>query len=64
MPFTDRTEDFRQFVNEKQKKIPEPKREKISRSGNDEDRQNVLGKKYVAEAYIIVRHDLLHSPTK
>lgn len=58
MPGIDRTTDFREVLTEKRNALPDSKRRKISRAANGDspvDGQNVLGKEYVAEAYVIVR---------
>lgn len=63
MPFYDRTNDFRNIVEEKWVAIPEAKRRKYSRPRHDAERdvQAGMGKEYLAEAYKIVRtsHALL-----
>jgi hypothetical protein len=56
MPVSNRTSDFREIVNEKQKEFPESKRPKTSKQPHAQrDGRALLGKEYVAEAYIIVR---------
>lgn len=60
MPGIDRTTEFRHLLTEKQNAIPETKRRKITKGshdgpGPDGSQENILGKEYLAEAYIIVR---------
>lgn len=58
MPGTDRTTDFRELLTEKQNAIPEAKRRKVTKYTKGDspgESQNLLGKEYLAEAYIIVR---------
>lgn len=55
MPGTDRTTDFRELLNEKQNAIPEAKRRKITKGDGPGESQNLLGKEYLTEAYIVVR---------
>jgi len=54
MPANDRTSDFREIVKEKQNSFPESKRRRIHRP--QRDGQDLLGKEYVAEAYVILNH--------
>jgi hypothetical protein len=58
MPGTNRTTDFREVVAEKRKALPETKRRKIARPSKGDTQhegQNLLGNKYISEAYVIVR---------
>ncbi|CCM04819.1 uncharacterized protein FIBRA_07012 [Fibroporia radiculosa] len=59
MPALSRTSEFRAILQEKQNEIPETKRRKItSRRAADGQRevQDILGKEYLAEAYLILQH--------
>ena len=51
MPFRDRTNDFQQILHDKERALPDAKRQKITKPTEDKP----LGKEYVAEAYTIVR---------
>lgn len=67
MPATDRTSQFREILKEVSNSLPEVKRRKVSKPSHIQ--RDVLGKQYLAEAYIIVRksfsesHIELHSYT-
>jgi len=59
MPGTDRTTDFRELLTEKRNAIPEAKRRKTTRYAHGDgpgESQNLLGKEYLEEAYIILNH--------
>ncbi|KAJ6515996.1 snare protein syntaxin 18/UFE1 [Mycena sanguinolenta] len=58
MPSSDRTQDFRQVIREKENELPAPKRRRTAKQTNDAERdpQIVPGKEYVAEAYVILNH--------
>lgn len=70
MPGTTRTKDFQDCVAEKRNALPDVKRRKISRpargDGAEREGQNLLGKEFVAEAYVIVRtaRILLHASSE
>lgn len=53
MPYSDRTPDFKERVQEKENGIPESRRRKRTTNGAQHADQ-VLGGGYVAEAYNIV----------
>jgi len=58
MPSINRTSDFREVLAEKQNILPETKRRRTSRplkSDTEREGQNILGKEYISEAYVIVR---------
>jgi syntaxin 18 len=57
MPSSDRTQEFRQVIREKENTLPAAKRRKTTKQTTDSDRdpQLISGKEYVAEAYVIVR---------
>ncbi|PCH41267.1 hypothetical protein WOLCODRAFT_143476 [Wolfiporia cocos MD-104 SS10] len=59
MPATSRTTEFRALVREKRDDLPEAKRRKIApRRAADGQREgdDLLGKEYIAEAYVILEH--------
>ncbi|KAJ6538590.1 hypothetical protein B0H10DRAFT_2140540 [Mycena sp. CBHHK59/15] len=58
MANSDRTQDFRQVIREKENALPAAKRRKTSKQSNEAARnpQLVSGKEYVAEACIILNH--------
>ncbi|KAF8897444.1 snare protein syntaxin 18/UFE1 [Infundibulicybe gibba] len=52
MPFQNRTDDFRQFVHEKENNDPEAKRKRVVHTPE----HLVLSREYTTEAYIILKH--------
>ncbi|KIM90691.1 hypothetical protein PILCRDRAFT_811152 [Piloderma croceum F 1598] len=59
MPSINRTTDFRKVLAEKRSALPETKRRRMSRpskSDTEREGQNVLGKEYISEAYVILNH--------
>jgi hypothetical protein len=57
MPGVDRTTDFHELLTQKRNAIPEAKRRKITKYAKSDppgESQNLLGKEYLAEAYVIV----------
>ncbi|CAL1701379.1 unnamed protein product [Somion occarium] len=54
MPATDRTSQFREILKEVSNSLPEVKRRKVSKPSHIQ--RDVLGKQYLAEAYIILHH--------
>lgn len=54
MPGTDRTLDFREILASKQNAIPEGKRRQVKGDSHPAE-ENILGKEYISEAYVIVR---------
>lgn len=52
MGHTDRTQDFRQVIQSKQGSTPPAKRRKLATENEPRD---TFGKRYMEEAYIIVR---------
>ncbi|KAF8211206.1 snare protein syntaxin 18/UFE1 [Mycena galopus ATCC 62051] len=57
MPSSDRTQDFRQVIREKENELPAAKRRKTKPTNEAErDPQIISGKEYVAEAYVILNH--------
>jgi syntaxin 18 len=58
MPSINRTTDFREVLAEKRNALPETKRRRMSKpskSDTEREGQNILGKEYISEAYVIVR---------
>ncbi|EMD40657.1 hypothetical protein CERSUDRAFT_148921 [Gelatoporia subvermispora B] len=57
-----RTQEFHETVNEKKSQLPEQKRRKINRpskrASTDSQRngQDILGKQYIGEAYVVLNH--------
>jgi len=59
MPATSRTAEFREILKEKQNVQPEAKRRKLTPkrvADGQRDGQDLLGKEYLAEAYVILNH--------
>ncbi|KAF7355225.1 SNARE protein syntaxin 18/UFE1 [Mycena sanguinolenta] len=58
MPSSDRTQDFRQVIREKENELPAAKRRKTAKQNSEAERdpQIISGKEYVAEAYVILNH--------
>ncbi|KAL7282483.1 hypothetical protein ACG7TL_003954 [Trametes sanguinea] len=60
MPAISRTSEFREFVREKEKAVPDAKRRKVSRSSKrstpESERLETLNKEYVKEAYAVLNH--------
>lgn len=59
MPARSRTSEFREVLKEKQNDLPDVKRRKLNakRTATDSsqrDGQNLLGKEYLTEAYVVV----------
>lgn len=74
MTASSRTSDFRESVRQKEGPLPDAKRRKLSRppkrSTPESERQDLLNKEYVKEAYNVVsaaqdvqKHVRLHLPT-
>ncbi|KAI0921310.1 hypothetical protein AcW2_006324 [Taiwanofungus camphoratus] len=61
MPARSRTSEFREVLKEKQNDLPDVKRRKLNakRTATDSsqrDGQNLLGKEYLTEAYVVLNH--------
>ena len=57
MAVSSRTSEFREFVRQKGGQAPDPKRRKLSRLAKrspESERQELLNKEYVKEAYNVV----------
>jgi len=66
MPATSRTAEFREILKEKQNVQPEAKRRKLTPkrvADGQRDGQDLLGKEYLAEAYVIVCEQYLRRYT-
>ena len=75
MTASSRTSEFREFVRQKEGAVPDAKRRKLSRpvkrSSPETERQELLNKEYVKEAYNVVsmvqdmyEHARLHLTSK
>ncbi|TFK55766.1 hypothetical protein OE88DRAFT_1692380 [Heliocybe sulcata] len=59
MPFSNRTSEFREIIEERKRLSPEAKRRKVSRNARQAgppDSQLPLNKQYLQEAYLILKH--------
>ncbi|EIN10722.1 hypothetical protein PUNSTDRAFT_132796 [Punctularia strigosozonata HHB-11173 SS5] len=56
MAFTNLTSDFRFLYDKKRSQIPESKRRKLTRVPKPSSDQPSLGKEFIAEAYVVLKH--------